>query len=435
MAEIYPFRALRYNPGRVRLEEVVTQPYDKITPEMQERYYAASPYNLVRVELGKSCAGDGADNNVYTRAAACFRQWRQEGILVADPEPSIYFYRQDFRLPGQQGSPRRREGLIALGKLHDYAEGVVFRHEQTLSGPKEDRLQLLRATGAHFGLLFMLYSDPEQQVEPLLAEAVEHRAPDMDLADEYAVRHRVWKLCAAGLIASVQRAMADKKLIIADGHHRYETALAWSRECGGALAGGTGAACDSRRRAMMTFVNLDAPGLAILPTHRLVVGLPSFDAAKVLAAAQAYFAVRRLEPGDALPALSQAPPEQVAWLAITAAQDYLLTERSGAAGDLLRDLSPPQRRLDVVQLHRILLEKALGLSAEAVRSQQHLRYLRDPAEAMACVRQGRAHVAFILRPVRIQQVREIALAGEVLPQKSTDFYPKLLSGLTIYAPA
>ena len=230
MAHIEPFRAFRYDAAKVALAEVATQPYDKITPAMQDRYYAASPYNLVRIILGKREAGDGPENNPYTRAAKSFRDWRQEGILRQDPEPSIYRYVQRFAAPSpitSDGLQFERQGFIALGKIEDYSAGVVFRHEQTLAKPKADRLDLLRATRAHFGQIFMLYDDPAAEIEQAIASP---DPPAMEMTDEYGVLHGVWKISDPGTIDSVRNKMRDKKLIIADGHHRYETALTYRNE-------------------------------------------------------------------------------------------------------------------------------------------------------------------------------------------------------------
>src|SRR6266446_790396 len=226
MAYIVPFRALRYDPKRVDPATVVTQPYDKITPEAQERYYASSPYNLVRLILGKREAADNGTENVYTRAAGFFRDWRRDGVFLQDPQPSIYAYSQRFLIPGT-GKEAERRGFIALGRVEDYSAQVVFRHEQTLAKPKADRLDLLRATRAHFGQIFMLYSDPAAEIENALASA---DPPLMEMSDEYGVLHRVWRISNPGIVALVRGKMRDKKLIIADGHHRYETALTYRNE-------------------------------------------------------------------------------------------------------------------------------------------------------------------------------------------------------------
>ena len=223
MARIYPFRAWRYNPSAVRLQDVVTQPYDKISPAMQQAYYQRSPFNLVRIILGLPELFDAEGReNVYTRAARDFRSWREQGVLIQENEPCVFAYAQRFKVPGTE-TVKERRGFIALGKLHDYAEQVVFRHEQTLSKPKSDRLNLLKATRAHFGQIFMLYSDPAGSVEKILYEG--SGAADAEVTDEYGVLHRLWRINNPAAISLLTTAMADKKLIIADGHHRYETAL------------------------------------------------------------------------------------------------------------------------------------------------------------------------------------------------------------------
>ncbi len=451
MAIISPFRAWRYDPERVPVQQVVTQPYDKITPALQERYYQASPYNLVRIILGKRLPGDGAAENVYTRSAASFQNWRQTGILRRDPEPSIYRYSQTFLMPAGApghvpGSPSRGErcGFIALGRIEEYSAGVVFRHEQTLAKPKADRLDLLRANRAHFGQIFMLYSGAGK-VDALLDSAAATDA-DIEVTDEYDVAHRVWKISDASVIAAVQEQMSDRKLIIADGHHRYETALAYrnerrtnDRRAMADTATGLPAPYDS---VMMTFVDMDLqsidrPGLVILPTHRVAFGLPSFSPAKFRAEAQQFFNIEEVDAGvDAARAtaiLRQAGHAGTALLAVTAQRAFLLHSPKAIGTSLFGNLSLRQQSLDVVQLHKCLLESVLKISEEAIRNQENVSYCREAAEALSQVQSGKAQIAFLMNPVRMEQVRDIAFAGEVLPQKSTDFYPKLLSGLTIYA--
>jgi uncharacterized protein (DUF1015 family) len=437
MALISPFQAWRYAPERIPVQQVVTQPYDKITPAMQERYYQSSPYNLVRIILGKRLPGDGDTENVYTRAAASFQNWRQTGVLRRDPEPSIYRYSQTFRVPGgvlgDQGRAERR-GFIGLGPIEEYSAGVVFRHEQTLAKPKADRLELLRANRAHFGQIFMLYSGAGK-VDTLLDSAA---SPDFDIevTDEYDVVHRVWKISDASVIASVQDQMRDRKLIIADGHHRYETALTYRNERRAEADTGAGvpAPYDS---VMMTFVDMDRPGLVILPTHRVVFGLPSFSASQFQAETRRFFNVEEVDAAiDAARAtaiLQQEGLAGTALLAVTAGRAFLLHSPKAIGTRVFGNLSLRQQALDVVQLHKCLLEGVLKISEEAIRNQQNVSYCREAAEALAQARSGKVQVAFLMNPVRMEQVRDIAFAGEVLPQKSTDFYPKLLSGLTIYA--
>ena len=432
MAEIIPFRALRYDPDQVKLEDVLTQPYDKITTEMQSRYYERSPHNLVRIILGKPGETDTDSFNVYTRAAEYLHDWRSGSLLRHDPEPAIYIYSQTFTVPGTPQVAERR-GLIALGRIHDYSDGVVFRHEQTLAKPRQDRLNLLRATSAHFGQIFMLYTDPKNELAGLLA-AKAKEDPDTTVLDEYETLHRIWRVDDPGLIRAVQEKMRDKKLLIADGHHRYETALAYRNERRAAT--GSSDPNAPYEFVMMTLVPMESPGLVILPTHRIVHGLPAFDRERMLEDAGRLFDIKRIdvrsETRSATTLLGEAGAHCTAFVAVTRQGPYLMRAKRTPINEALEDVSARQRELDVVQLHRIMLQQILGISEEAIRNQEHVKYEREASEAISWVRQG-ANVAFLMNPAKIEQVRDIAFAGEVLPQKSTDFYPKLLSGLTIYA--
>lgn len=431
MAEVFPFRALRYNPHKVQLSSVVTQPYDKINPQMQERYYNESPYNFVRVVLGKRQELDNDQDNVYTRAAAALQNWRAEGALLCDAQPAIYFYTQVFKSPENPTVDLERRGFIALGQVENYDQKVVFRHEQTLTKPKADRLNLLRSTEAHCEQIFMLYDDPAGEIDKALRP---EGPPAVEVSDEYGVVHRMWVICDAKVIALVQQKMADKKLLIADGHHRYETALNYRNEM---RRGSNVDRSAPYERMMMTFINMDAPGLVILPTHRVVFGLENFSIFDMVVKLRERFEIEDIgeikDVNQALERLRKAGTTKTALLAVTAHGGFLLRSRSaivtlkGLAG-----MSERKQALDVVQLHKVVLEDALGMSEEDIRNQKHLKYVRDAHEAIEEVRNG-AHVAFLMNPVRMEQVRDIAFAGEVLPQKSTDFYPKLLSGLTVYS--
>jgi uncharacterized protein (DUF1015 family) len=439
MAQIYPFRAWRYNPTAVRLQDVVTQPYDKITPAMQQAYYQRSPFNLIRIILGLQEQGDSErGESVYSRAARDFRVWREKRVLAQDDAPCIFAYSQRFKVPGSEIVKERR-GFIALGKLHDYAERVVFRHEQTLSKPKSDRLNLLRATRAQFELIFMLYSDPSGSVEKILYDGAGQA--EIEVTDEYGVLHRVWKISDPAAIRAVTTAMADKQLIIADGHHRYETALNYAKEHAPTApakpetnaAGLPQPACPEAA-TIMTFVNMDSDGLVVLPTHRVVHSLANFDIAAFTRAAEKFFTIEPLHGADASEYINALSHQQVtAFVAVTRTGALLLSAKPESVAAALAHLPERQRQLDLSCLHSIVLDQLLGLDAEKVREQTNLRYLRDAAEAVEQVRRGEADVAFLTKPVSMEQLREVAFAGDVMPQKSTDFFPKLLSGLTIYA--
>ena len=444
MAQVHPFRAFRYNPARASFDRVLTQPYDKISPTMQEKYYAADPHNLISIEKGRIHPGDSAQNNVYTRAASALQDWIHSGIVVQDPAESFYSYSQEYTVPGTD-QRRTRRGFIGAGKLEDYSAGVVFRHEQTLSGPKADRLELLRHTRTHTGQLFMLYSDTERRVDGMLADAESVAAPATELCDEYGVVHRLWTIAEPERVAAIQNAMADQKLVIADGHHRYETALNYRNERRSQTIHADSNA--PYEFAMMTFVNTRSEGLTILPTHRVAAHLHDFS----------WPSVRRyLEPwftADTFPfrnegEQSDARAKFLGRLAETRAHRsigvypavpgekrafYVLTLRSGAdLAQLLPNVSRLQRELDVVLLHEGILEPALGITPQAVTSEKNLTYEREASAALDAVDLGAAQIAFLLNACDVEQVMRIATAGEVLPQKSTDFYPKLLSGITMY---
>jgi uncharacterized protein (DUF1015 family) len=444
MAQVHPFRAFRYNPARAPFDRVLTQPYDKISPAMQEKYYAADPHNLITVEKGRAFPNDSTQSNVYTRAASALQDWIRNQVVVQDPAPAFYAYSQEYTVPGTD-ERRTRRGFIGAGKLEDYSAGVVFRHEQTLSGPKADRLELLRHTGTHTGQLFMLYSDAERRIDAILAEAEASAPAATELRDEYGVVHRLWVIAEAERVAAIQQAMGDKKLVIADGHHRYETAINYRNERRSQVLPPDPNA--PYEFAMMTFVNTRAEGLTILPTHRVAANLHDFSWPSVRRYLEPWFTAEAFsfrneaEQNEARGKFLSCLAERQAQRSIgvyPATQSakrayYVLTLRPGAdLAQLLPNVSPLQRELDVVLLHEGILEPGLGITPQAVTSEKNLSYEREAAAALQAVDSGAAQIAFLLNACDVEQVMRIATAGEVLPQKSTDFYPKLLSGITMY---
>jgi uncharacterized protein (DUF1015 family) len=414
------------------------------------------------VEKGRAYPDDSPHNNVYTRAAAALEEWIRSNVVVQDPVPSFYSYSQEYTVPGtidrsaiaQDEVRRTRRGFIGAGKLEEYSAGVVFRHEHTLSGPKADRLELLRHTKMHTGQLFMLYSDPQRRIDTLLAEA-EAAAPAIEMRDEYGVVHRLWMIADPQRVVVIQKAMQDQKLVIADGHHRYETALNYRNEC--RARAGTIIPAASYERApselapweltMMTFVNTRSEGLTILPTHRLAARVHDFSWPAVRRHLEPWFAAQAFPFSDdgkkaearknflaklissrgqrAIGVYPTAEPQRRAF--------YVLTLRQGVnLAQLLPNVSPLQRQLDVVLLHEGILEPTLGITPQAVTAETNLTYEREAVAALDAVDNGRAQISFLLNPCDIEEVMQIAIAGEVLPQKSTDFYPKLLSGITMY---
>jgi len=408
MAKIYPFRSLRYALDRVPIEKVVTQPYDKISSDMQERYYALHPNNIVRIICGKPSPEDSESNNVYSRAAAYLKQWREAGVLQQLPEPAFFIYFQRFSVPGEN-EVRIRRGFVGAGRLEDYANKIIYPHERTLNGPKRDRLELLRRTRTQFEQIFMLYEDPERRIDRVLDDAT-RRPADISIRDEYGVEHMMWTLLDREKMSFIQSQMAEKRLIIADGHHRYETALAYRDEMRGEKGSD---------RMPMTFFNMNSPGLTILPTHRVLSNLPGFDAGMMFDRAAEFFDPSK---GDR-PTIGVFARGELVYLQLKPGLDLQ---------SLMPDLSEKQRSLDVVILHRLILERCLGITEDAVKKESYITYMRKRESALSAVRSGKAQVAFLLNPTRLDQLCDIAYEGNVMPQKSTDFYPKVLSGLTMY---
>jgi len=409
MAKVFPFQPYRYAPKAGDPANLVTQPYDKIDSALQAKYLAASPYNLVRVILGERKPGDNDADNVYTRSAGHFNQWIADGILARDSQPGFYAYFQEFTDPDTQ-ERLTRKGFIGIGAVEEYSAGIVHRHEQTLSGPKKDRRQVLEHTRAHFGQIFMLYPDRQGEIDRILDQAAQGKAL-VAVTDNYGAAHRLYAIDDPSAVEHIQRVMADKKLLIADGHHRYETALAFKNDHPEIADAGN---------VMMTFVNMYSPGLRILATHRVLRNL-TVDRDAFLAKVAQKFKVTKFDSASALHQLFKQPaPNSVRiGVAFPDTEQVWLLER------------PRNGALDVKVLHEELIEGALGISADAVRDEKHIHYVRGLDAAVREVHAG-ASVGFLLEPTTIDQVAGTSFGGGVMPQKSTDFYPKLLSGMTIY---
>lgn len=445
MAKVFPFKALMYDPGKVgNLEKVVTQPYDKITEAMREGYYAASPFNLARIIRGKVFPSDTETDNVYTRAEKQWSEWKSAGVVRSFPYPALFAYFQEYEIPGSPGTRRTRKGFIGLGKLEDYSAGIIFPHEETLRGPKEDRLKLLRQTRAHFGQIFMLYGDPARTVDSLL-DRVAQALPQIRVTDEYGVAHSVWAIEDRETLDTICPFMCDKKLVIADGHHRYETSLTFRNECRTAKGVASGE-LPPYEKVMMTFINMENEGLTILPTHRLVSHLSEFNFKRFFIGLQEMFhltgfkfftrdeKVRKLaEFRQELEAVGEVI-HTIGMYAGGTSNFYLLKLKGTLdLSQWLPGISPRQHGLDVVLLHKLILERGLGISEADMRSEKNVRYIREFEAGIEAVDRREAQLGFFLNSTPLNQVRDIAFAGERLPQKSTDFYPKLLSGLTMYS--
>ncbi len=415
MADVQPLRAIHYDPAVVgALADVVAPPYDVIDATQRAALLARSPFNVVAIDLPRAEPG-GADP--YTSAGELFESWQLQGVLVRDGEPALWAHTQDYS--GPDGKRRTRRGFFCRVRIEEYGPGRVRPHERTHPGPKEDRLRLTRATRANISPIFSLYSDPADAAWRALAPATE-RAPWGEVEDGEGTLHRLWRVSDPAAIAAVQAATANAELLIADGHHRYETMQAYAQEVGGE---------GEHRYILMCLVALEDPGLTVFPTHRLVRGL---DDARRQALAQAL--QRDFEIAD-VPVEEIAPPpgEGPLVLGYIDGQEnrpYRLTLRDQAIADAaLAGHSEAYRHLDTGVLETLLLKGALGLSDDDIAHFNGMFYARDTAEALAMVRSGEYDAAFLMRPTPVAQVRDVAAAGENMPPKSTFFYPKLLTGL------
>jgi uncharacterized protein (DUF1015 family) len=437
MANVFPFHATRFNPAKIKdVSAVVTQPYDKITQAMQDDYYKKSDSNIVRITKGKDEPGDNDEDNKYTRASEFLDKWMQDGTFVTETEPAIYAYYQDYQLPN--GERKTRKGFVAMCELMEYGQGGVKPHEKTLAGPKADRLNLLRATQAHFGQIFMLYSDPENAINSILDELAGDK-PLVQAVDGTEF-HRVWAITDPEKIKIIQTIMGDKPLFIADGHHRYETALNYRNEMRA-----KGFRCEGLQTfdcAMMTFVNMDDKGLTIFPTHRLIFDVPDFSSERLVAQIGDFFDIREYKFSDGTEAqvrrefLEDVKIEgmsaHVLGMCIAKEKLYrLLTLKNEADVDrLIKEHKPHSwKALDVNILHLMIMEPFLKIGLRELEAQTNVHYERHSEEALDMVKAGEYQVVFIMNATKVSQVKEVALAGEKMPQKSTDFYPKLLTGL------
>jgi len=434
MARINAFRGLHYNPVKAGpLSTLTAPPYDVIDEQAQRLLYLKNPYNVIRLEYGQSKPGDNDRDNRYTRAAGFFSSWQEEGILTREPVPTLYFYGQEFSLHGKRYT---RHGLIAGVGLEDQASGMVLPHEETLAKAKTDRLELLRAARANFSPIFGLYED-RAGVVGKIADSVTQSPPQVEFTDDSGEKHRLWTVSDEHSIKSIQKFFLEQKIYIADGHHRYETACQFHREM-------SPHGQDKFAFVLMTLVDVRDPGLLVLPTHRLLRNT-AFDSRGFPERLAKYFTVTQVQlpegkkPETLSKELQKLPSSTSAehTFALYPGGDrlYLLSlphqqaarEMSSRAGSK----SAAWRSLDVAVLQQLVLEELLGIDEEARRSGQYLSYTRDEHEAVQLVDAGACQAAFFLKEPSVSEVIDVAAAGDKMPQKSTYFYPKLLTGLVI----
>jgi uncharacterized protein (DUF1015 family) len=429
MADVQPLRALHYDPAVVGpLADVVAPPYDVIDASQRAALIARSPFNIVAIDLPQA-EGDG-DSDPYAAAGALLESWQLQGALVRDERPAVWAHTQDYT--GPDGRSLTRRGFFCRVRIEDYGPGRVRPHERTHPGPKEDRLRLTRATRANVSPIFSLYSDPEQAAWEALAPTT-GQPPWGEVSDADGTVHRLWRVADPEAIAAVQAATRDVELLIADGHHRYETMQAYAEEIGGAGRSPIGgpAPQGDHRYILMCLVALEDPGLTVFPTHRLVRGLEPDRQEALAAALRRDFEIAEVPVEQIAPQPGMGPLE-LGYIDAHLQRPFRLTLKDQAIADAaLAGHSDAYRRLDTGVLETLVLKGALGLSDEDISHFNGLFYARDTAEALAMVRSGEYDAAFLMRPTPVQQVRDVAAAGENMPPKSTFFFPKLLTGLLL----
>jgi len=434
MAVIEPFSGIRYNPAKVGdLNRVVAPPYDIISERLQEDLYRSHPNNVIRLELNREKPQDSEKENRYTRSAAYFKDWFDQGILIREDRPVIYSYFMDYRT--SEGEAKTLKGFLCRLRLETFDTGVVLPHENTLSGPKADRLRLMEACHINFSPIFSLYSNPARVIPPILDETSKSE-PLIHVTDPDGVRHRVWAIPDPDAIQKIRKVLSDRPIFIADGHHRYETALTYRnamREKTGSHDG-----CQGFDYVMTYIANMEEPGLTIYPTHRLVDHLEGFELNRYIEKAGAYFEIQTFpfqRKKDFFQALLTLGGKRPAFGLYTIESDdlfLLCLKNHEKIRPLFRpDLSAALRELDVSILHTVLLNHFLGIGEEALEAQSHVRYVKDREDAIHSINDRDAQMTFLMNPTRVDQLREVSLQREKMPQKSTYFYPKLLTGLVM----
>lgn len=418
MAEIRPFKALRFTAKAGDIDKLCCPPYDIISKQQRKTYLVANPYNVIRLELPKE------GNDPYKEAAKTLDKWLEDGIVAVDKTPSIYIYEEAFKVNGKEYSFK---GFICRVKIEEFSKGVILPHEETLSKAKTDRFNLMCATGCNFSQIYALYNDDNGSTFKLI-DKLSNTVPHQEFCDSEGVTHRLWAVPENEEVRLICRQFENRRLYIADGHHRYETALNYRNHLRQ-----TGIHDENADYVMMMLVDIANPGLVVFPTHRIVRDLEVFDTNRILAECREYFEIEKISEDLIEQKLSEKySNHKKAFVYYDKSHYYLLTLKDLSVMEkLLPDKSKSLRELDVSVLHTLILEKIFGIDAENLAKQVNLTYTRDINEAIDSVKNGSTNCAFILNPTRVDEIAKVAAAGEKMPQKSTYFYPKLITGLVM----
>ncbi|OHB88276.1 MAG: hypothetical protein A3D13_00940 [Planctomycetes bacterium RIFCSPHIGHO2_02_FULL_40_12] len=441
MAIILPFKGFRYNPEKINdISKVITPPYDIISEEERDGYYQLDPNNIIRLILGKDFPGDDQSNNKYTRSAEFFDTWRKEEILIQEAEPAIYVYAQEFTLSGKKYV---RRGFISLVKLEDFQTGQIYPHEHTLAKPKEDRMNLMKACNANFSQVFTFFEDEYSKISNLLYKVHEGATgtglrPDVDFTDTFGVKNLLWVINDSTIIKEISSQMKNRALFIADGHHRYETALFYRdliRDKEGTSKSNGNIPSDY---VMMMCVSMEDSGLQILPTHRLARNIKDFNPEKIRKSLNEIFEISDMGDDCSTEILMQKLGEDAhkhklaMYMGEGEKKFYILTLRDEKLLDqILTGEYTEWRSIDTGILHGVIFDRILGIQAKNISKSESVKYVQGVEDSVASVNEGKYQIAFFLNPTKIGQIRDIAVKRHKMPPKATYFYPKLMTGMVI----
>ncbi|HDP70650.1 MAG TPA: DUF1015 domain-containing protein [Actinobacteria bacterium] len=437
LVEIKPFKGITYNISKINLSDVTTPPYDIISPEEQENFYKRSEYNIIRLTLGKNEPGDNEFTNKYSRAADYLKDWLDREVLISSEKPGIYLYEQEYVIKGKK---KRRLGFIALLKLEDFESGKVLPHEKTFPKTKIDRLNLLRACKTNFSQIFSLYSDPEGKIDNVLRNCPNDEST-IKITDDDKVKHALRPVSDEKIIEKISDLMKDKTIFIADGHHRYETALNYRNEMRQKIKNFTGE--EPFNYVMMMFVNMDDEGLSVLPVHRILKDIPCINEDEILKKASDFFKVESLEfdknnNEEIKKILNQRLSDEFGkshtfGMYLATNKYYLLTLKDENIMNeiILTEHSLNWKKLDVTILHALLIDKIIGVKSKNLIKHKSIKFTPDEDVTLGLVDKGWYQIAFLVNPTKVEEVRAVASNREKMPQKSTYFYPKLLTGMVI----
>lgn len=435
MAKVVPFRGMRYNTEMFKnIDDVTAPPYDIIPKDGQQKLYDKNEYNVIRLDFGMEFDTDSENDNRYTRSGEYLKKWIDDQILIKEDEPAFYIYEQIFSL-GDGDAAHSLKGILSLVELREFADRVVLPHEFTISKAKTDRLNLMRTTKANMSPVYSLYLDDEETIARLIEEN-SHRQPDITFVTDEEITQNIWIVKDKEVTSKITALFENKQIFIADGHHRYETALNYRRECH--EKDGTTVGTQDYDYIMMMLVSMSNSGLFVFPTHRLIQNIERFDETLLIGALTEEFSVSKIHftEGDyasiITDRLANTVNEKLFAIYTGGSYYYLLKLKDlKYIDEAITDRPEEFKHLDVTILHKLILENNLGIDEENMKSQKNLVYVREAADAIKAVKDGKYQAAFLINPTKVSEIRDIANIGEKMPQKSTYFWPKLVTGIVI----